>query len=160
MTNYLRATTFFSFIILLGGCGPSGPNNESNPQLRSSENATPTQDGRHLQGATTLPLSTSPELHIERGKTSAITSSDISEKEDTRDRPILNVPASIMTSLDSADPRVRYHALDYWEMKGTNAPLDPVFDALEDEDEAVREKAEAIVERRWAEEDIEDMNEG
>jgi hypothetical protein len=42
--------------------------------------------------------------------------------------------------------------LEHWNIKGGDAPLDPVFEAMEDEDEDVREKATAIVEQRWAEE--------
>jgi len=160
MTNYLRATTYFSLIMLLGGCGPSGPDNESNPGLRSSKSTTATQDTRYRQSAPTLLLSALAGNHTERGQTSTIASSDTSEKEDARDRPVPSVPASIMTSLDSADPQVRHRALEYWETNGTNASLDPVFEALEDEDESVREKAEAIVERRWREEDIDDIDEG
>jgi hypothetical protein len=50
------------------------------------------------------------------------------------------------------EARDRYRALEYWNIKGGTTPLDPVFEAMEDEDEGVREKATAIVERRWAEE--------
>ena len=45
---------------------------------------------------------------------------------------------------------MRYRALDQWAVKDNKAPLEPVFEALEDEDEAVRAKATAIVERHWA----------
>jgi hypothetical protein len=40
--------------------------------------------------------------------------------------------------------------LDHWNLKGTTESLDPVFELLEDEDEAVRDKATAIVEQYWA----------
>lgn len=62
------------------------------------------------------------------------------------------IPEIVAQSLDSPDARARLTALDHWNVKGGNAPLDPVFEALEDEDEDVREKATAIVEQRWAEE--------
>lgn len=52
--------------------------------------------------------------------------------------------------MGSPEARDRYRALDYWEAKDNKAPLDPVFEALEDKDPAVRAKATAIVERRWA----------
>ncbi|MBH0190156.1 MAG: hypothetical protein HP493_15295 [Nitrospira sp.] len=49
------------------------------------------------------------------------------------------------------DARERFRALSHWEEKGeVKAPLDAVFEAMEDEDEAVRAKATAIVEQRWA----------
>lgn len=62
-----------------------------------------------------------------------------------------NLPETIAKDLASPDARDRYRALDHWDEKGeAKAPLDPVFEAMEDEDEAVRAKAEAIVEQRWA----------
>ncbi|MBH0191562.1 MAG: hypothetical protein HP492_07335 [Nitrospira sp.] len=60
------------------------------------------------------------------------------------------LPASIAKDLDSPDARDRFRALNHWEAKDSKAPLDPVFEAMEDEDEAVRAKATAIVEQRWA----------
>jgi HEAT repeat protein len=60
------------------------------------------------------------------------------------------IPESIAKSLDSPDAGARYRALEHWEATGTQAPLDPVFEAMEDEDEAVRAKAIAIAEKYWA----------
>ena len=72
---------------------------------------------------------------------------------DERDnRSIPGVPDIVARDLGSADPRDRYRALEHWNVKGGTTPLDPVFEAMEDEDEDVREKATAIVEQRWAEE--------
>ena len=63
------------------------------------------------------------------------------------------LPESIAKDLASPDARDRYRALNHWEEKGgAKTPLDLVFEAMEDEDEAVRAKAEAIVEQRWAKE--------
>ncbi|MBH0177993.1 MAG: HEAT repeat domain-containing protein [Nitrospira sp.] len=62
----------------------------------------------------------------------------------------LNISVATTMDLSSPDARVRYRALDYWEAKGSTAPLDPVFKAMEDDDPAVRAKATAIVEQRWA----------
>lgn len=64
--------------------------------------------------------------------------------------PALNIPDTIAKDLGSPNPSTRYRALDYWETKGTQAPLDPVFEAIEDEDPAVRAKATAIIEQYWA----------
>lgn len=74
-----------------------------------------------------------------------------SDTEERDNRTIPGVPEMVMRDLGSADPRERYRALEHWNIKGGNAPLDPVFEALEDEDEDVRDKATAIVEQRWAE---------
>ena len=61
-----------------------------------------------------------------------------------------NVPPAIAMDLASPDARTRYRALDYWDNKGNQASLDPVFEAMEDDDPAVRAKATAIVEQYYA----------
>ena len=73
-------------------------------------------------------------------------------KDDENNQPQSpKLPESIAKDLASPDARERFRALNHWEEKGeTKAPLDPVFEAMEDEDEAVRAKATAIVEQRWA----------
>jgi hypothetical protein len=70
--------------------------------------------------------------------------------------PTPNIPHSIASELASPNPRTRYDALNYWETKGTQASIDPVFEAMEDEDPSVRAKATAIIEQRWeAEQELE-----
>lgn len=59
----------------------------------------------------------------------------------------LNIPDSVAKGLGSSDARDRYRALDYWEKKDSKAPMDPVFDALADDDPAVRDKAAAIIDK-------------
>jgi hypothetical protein len=59
----------------------------------------------------------------------------------------LNIPEPVAKGLGSSDARERYRALEHWEEKDSKAPMDPVFDAVEDDDPAVRAKAEAIIER-------------
>jgi HEAT repeat protein len=63
--------------------------------------------------------------------------------------PTPNIPHRIASELASPNPRVRYDALNYWETKGTQASIDPVFEAMEDEDPFVRAKATTIIEQRW-----------
>jgi hypothetical protein len=63
--------------------------------------------------------------------------------------PVTGIPDSIAKGLDSPDARERLRALNHWEEKGIKAPLDPLFEALEDEDDAVRAKATAIIEQQW-----------
>ena len=58
-----------------------------------------------------------------------------------------SIPQSIAKDLSSPDARDRYRALDHWEAKNSKVPLDPVFEAMEDEDPAVRARAAAIVEQ-------------
>ncbi len=73
--------------------------------------------------------------------------------------PMPSIPTEVAKGLDSPDARARYRALDYWETKGNQAPLDPVFEAMEDEDPAVRAKATTIVEERWKEEQKKEQKE-
>lgn len=70
----------------------------------------------------------------------------------------LSIPRSILTDLSSPEMKTRLRALENWENDGSKLPLDAVFDALEDEDEAVRTKAEAIVEQRWMAEQEKERN--
>jgi hypothetical protein len=85
----------------------------------------------------------------EKGTGKAVTTE---QAEDRRLPSDSSIPQTITNDLTSPDARVRYRALDHWEDKDSTAPLDPVFEAMEDEDEDVREKATTIVEQRWAEE--------
>jgi len=64
--------------------------------------------------------------------------------------PVPGIPPAIAKDLDSPDALIRFRALNHWDKQDTKAPLDPVFEALEDEDEAVRAKATALIERQWA----------
>ena len=83
----------------------------------------------------------------------AVSSAQSDTDTDERDnRSFPGVPDIVARDLGSADPRDRYRALDLWNVKGNTVPLDAVFEAMEDEDEEVSEKAMAIIEKRWAEE--------
>lgn len=83
----------------------------------------------------------------------ALSTSQLDSDTDERDNlSIPGVPDTVARGLSSVDARDRYRALEHWVGKGVQAPMDPVFEAMEDEDEDVREKATAIVEQWWAEE--------
>lgn len=56
----------------------------------------------------------------------------------------------VLKDLSSQDPHTRLRALDYWTATGTPASLMPLFEALEDQDQAVRTRVTAIVEQQWA----------
>ena len=60
------------------------------------------------------------------------------------------IPDSITKDLNSVDANVRLQAMNHWGSKGTTVPLDPLFEALDDEDPAVRAKAIEIIEWYWA----------
>jgi HEAT repeat protein len=61
----------------------------------------------------------------------------------------LPVPDSIAKDFESPYARIRLQALDYWATQGTKAPLDPLLEALEDDDAEVRSKAAKIAEEQW-----------
>ncbi len=60
------------------------------------------------------------------------------------------IPDLITKDLNSPDASVRLRAMSHWGSKETSAPLDPLFEAMDDEDPAVQAKAIEIIERYWA----------
>ena len=60
------------------------------------------------------------------------------------------MPEWIANELESPDVFVRPHALDRWPQQGPKASLDPLILGLGDEDEAVRDKAMALIEHQLA----------
>ena len=63
---------------------------------------------------------------------------------------VSDIPESIAKGLESPDARERLQAMNHWEAKEIKIPLEPLFPALDDEDEGVRAKATEIIERYWA----------
>ncbi len=64
----------------------------------------------------------------------------------------LVLPVWMAQALDAPDVSLRLQALDKWAKLGTDASLDPLVVALDDEDDDVRRKAMDIIEQRWTEE--------
>lgn len=62
----------------------------------------------------------------------------------------LSLPIWIARALDAPEASVRIQALDMWAQQGTQASLDPLVVALDDENDEVRTKAMAIIEQHWA----------
>lgn len=62
----------------------------------------------------------------------------------------LVLPVWMAQALDAPDVSVRLQALDKWAKLGTDASLDPLVVALDDENDDVRKKAMDIIEQRWA----------
>ena len=62
----------------------------------------------------------------------------------------LTLSPSMAQALDAPDASVRRQALDLWAQQGTEAPLDPLVVALEDDDNDVRTRAMEIIEQHWA----------
>jgi hypothetical protein len=135
----------------LAGCGPASPDNASNIGSRASIDDPPLSKQSPSPGSSPLTpvtqmASTVPIASV-NGTGSA---SEMGTVPGGDKLPVPGIPESIAKDLDSPDARFRIKALNHWDTKGTKAPLDPVFEALEDENEAVRAKATAIIEQRWA----------
>lgn len=130
-------------VLSLAACG--APVSETAPGPASSASIGVPADG----GAVTGAVPRGSDQNDRKALTSIQAASDTDERDN---RSIPGVPDLVVRDLGSTDPRERYRALEHWNIKGGDAPLDPVFEAMEDEDEDVREKATAIVERRWVEE--------
>lgn len=136
----------YALVLAFGGCGASVSDQEvSSPSL---------QKGRAAEADTAWSHESQPmgrivtqESLLEKG----VYRAGVSEQGENQSQPLSpSLPQSVEKDLGSPDARVRYRALDYWEAKDSKAPLDPVFDALEDQDEMVRGRATEIVERHWA----------
>lgn len=134
---------FFIVVVLCGGCGSSvsdgavsgsSPSTVSTGQVEQIGNPT----------SSTISRVTTPVNKIEHGDSKATAV----EQAENRSLPSeLSIPPSIAKDLSSPDARDRYRALDHWEAKNSKAPLDLVFEAMEDDDPAVRARAAAIVEQ-------------
>lgn len=153
-----------SLLIGLAGCGPASSDNAPSLGSRASVDG-PALRGTGQGGKTGItPISSGNETSSASGKGTVPGGDNIGQGDklaksagtanvetDGRDKlPVPGIPESIAKDLDSPDARVRLRALDHWEKKESKAPLDPLFEALEDEDDAVRAKATAIIEQQWA----------
>ena len=149
-----------SLLLGLAACGPSSSDNTPNVGPRASGSATrgtgqgekPLSSATSLGNETASGKGTAPGGDIARqGDKLPLKSDSPSDVEaDGRQKlPVPGIPNAIAKGLDSPNAFDRLQALDHWEKKGSKAPLDPVFEALEDENEAVRAKATAIIEQQW-----------
>lgn len=132
-------------VMLCGGCGSSAPDESARPQ---SPPIVSTSLAEKAGVPHSLPVGDTAmvEKKIERNLNGAPPANQ-SERQTTVS--ISPIPLSVEKDLQSLEARDRYRALEYWEAKDSKAPLDPVFEAMEDDDPAVRVKATAIVERYW-----------
>ena len=135
LTHRLMRIPAIVLVMAGGGCGSSVP--DESASLRSP----PMVNASHAENA-----STPQSLPMGERKVNGITS--VNQSGDHT--PASSIPPSVEKDLQSLEARDRYRALDYWEAKDSKAPLDPVFEAIEDDDPAVRAKATAIVEQYWA----------
>ena len=142
---------FLSMMLLTGltGCGPASSDNAPSvgPRASVSESppASPAQEDKQISKPAGTPAADTP-----------------NSKTDRPNRlPTPLTPEmldSVAKDLDSPYASIRLSALKHWEANGTTAPLDLVFDALQDENEAVREKATEIITQRFAAEQAQERN--
>ena len=138
----LSLALYMSLILLTGltGCGPVSSDNAPSLGPRATVVVPPptrtAQEDRQISNAGTLAIVT-PD-----GKT------DEPESMPTPLTP--EIPDSVTKDLDSPYASIRLSALNHWERNELTTPLDPVFEALQDENEAVQAKALEIIERRLA----------
>jgi len=145
-------------LVGLTGCGPGGSGNSPTLEARASaakaaatslstqENGASSASGKETVPAGGNPQSKSagtPNNAIETVEDKLITSIE------SKKSAALPLPDSIAADLASPHINIRLKALDYWAKQGTKAPLDPLLEALEDDDAEVRTKAAKIAEEQW-----------
>lgn len=131
--------------MMCSGCGSSVPDEGASRQ----SSATTRID--HGAKSSALPAWSGDSLteHGKKlvGKTDQ--SALVSQSHDLNPPSVSSIPHAVSHDLASPDARTRLRALEYWEHNDGNVPLDAVFEAIEDEDEAVRARATTIIEHRW-----------
>ncbi len=134
--QYPQMTWFLGLILFVGlsGCGPAASDDpEQNHESRASL-AAPSEPPPASQH--------SPSSHDTQASPTVIDDSPpLPDK--------LVLPIWMAQALDAPDVSVRLQALDKWAKLGTDASLDPLVVALDDEDDDVRKKAMDIIEQRW-----------
>ena len=139
----LSLALLMSLILLTGlkGCGPvpsdNAPSLGSRATLIEPPPARPTLEDRQLsKSAETSPI---------------VTPDSKTDGPNTAPAPLTaEIPESVTKDIDSPYASIRLSALEHWEENNLTTPLDLVFEALQDKDEAVQAKALEIIERRFA----------
>lgn len=137
---------FLSLMLLAGltGCGPASSDNAPSLESRASVSQLATR-ATGQEGKTVItPISSGNVTDATPGK-GTVPGGD---KVETDGRGWLGDP--LAKELTSPDVHVRLKALDRVAKQGTITSLDPLIAALEDENEDVRTRATAILERYWA----------
>ncbi|CUS32683.1 hypothetical protein COMA2_110038 [Candidatus Nitrospira nitrificans] len=135
-----------ALLLAFGGCGSSV--SDQDVRARSLPRGSTVEAGiAQIHESQPMGSTTMQERKLEK----VLSRAGVSEQEESPTQSLnSSIPSSVEKDLSSSNARDRYRALDHWESKDSKAPLDPVFDAMEDDDPAVRAKATAIVEQYWA----------
>lgn len=136
----------------LSGCGPAASEHAQN--LQSSTSLSAQSESQHISQGTTaprndlFPWAASP---VSLSEPPGPNQAPIDAQEEPASMPEnLVLPTWVAQAMDSREVSVRLQALDMWGQQGSNASLDPLVVALDDEDDDVRAKAMAIIEQNWA----------
>lgn len=153
---YLPLLLSLMFLAGLIGCGPAASDNAPSLESRASVGGPPPASPVPLaslngtgstSGRGTAPGGDNTDQGVSLLFKPAGTPND---KTDGREKlPVSVMPDPIAKDLDSPDVQMRLQALDRLAKQGITVPLDPLFAALEDENEDVRTRATEIIEWHW-----------
>jgi len=135
----------------LSGCGPAGSDSPTEIGSRTSELRL-----SKPQPVLQIPITPHPDSFAQAANLLPLPAPVKSEYEPTPEPRKPAVPEHLTLSplmaqaLDAPDASVRRQVLDLWAQQGTEAPLDPLVVALEDEDDDVRTRAMEIIEQHWS----------
>ena len=152
--NPLFVIAFVTLTVTVGGCGPPSFENVNSQPSRPSSVTESARDPKPVDDpkTSTPPPTTVKTVPVPVPENPAETPvEEEAEKTAGFERSMPGVPEAILHDLSSSDPSTRLRALDHWAGTEVQAPMELVFQAMEDEDEDVRVKATALVEQRWAE---------
>jgi hypothetical protein len=135
--NSLSALLTLALLAALSGCGPAPSDQAANLESRASaasDNGTGTARGLSpfpsatvpFPGAEPVPLSAQPRA------------------------PRLVIPDWIANDLASPDAQVRLKAVEIWGQSAPSGAVDPLIQALEDQDEQVQARALELIVQDWA----------
>jgi len=135
---------FLCMMVLAGlsGCGPGVSDHTSNPEARAGLGMSSEPKPISQNTTTTGPMPFAVAFASDSAPAPA------AQEEPTLPE-YLDLPTWIAQALDAPEVSVRLGALDTWAQQGAQAPLDPLIVALDDENDAVREKAMTIIEQNW-----------
>ena len=143
------------------GCGPAPSDEAAHVEPRASVGGpsgslTGSLDARGPAPGGVEPLAqgpTRPDQRPSASPSSLAPGTESEPAESTEPAPLpaqLVLPQWIAQALEAPAVPVRLRALDLWAQQGRAASMDPLVVALDDEDDDVRTKAMAIIERQWA----------
>ncbi|MGH7180513.1 MAG: hypothetical protein ACREJN_00890 [Nitrospiraceae bacterium] len=141
----LRLAWFLGTMVLVGlsGCGPGIPDHASNVESRASLGMSSESKPVSQNTLATGPVPFAAAFALNNAPASAV------QEEPAPLPEYLALPTWIAQALDAPEVSVRLGALDTWAQQGAQAPLNPLIVALDDENDAVREKAMTIIEQNW-----------